>query len=73
MTVFKDTRVLGKVAIDAAINLANGKDVEINTTVNNGKIDVPSILITPIAIDKNNIDSVLVASGYLKTNEIYQM
>ena len=72
MTVFKDTRVLGKVAIDVAINLANGKDVEVNSTVNNGKIDVPSILITPIAIDKNNIDSVLIASGYLKQNEVYQ-
>ena len=73
MTVFKDTRELGKAAIDAAIKLANGEAVEVTNKVNNGKIDVPSILITPIAIDKNNINSVLIDSGYLKQNEVYKM
>ncbi|MBU3103963.1 sugar ABC transporter substrate-binding protein [Clostridium gasigenes] len=73
MTVFKDTRELGKAAIDAAIKLANGEEVEVTSKVNNGKIDVPSILITPIAIDKNNINSVLIDSGYLKQNEVYKI
>ena len=73
MTVFKDTRELGKAAIDAAIKLANGEEVEVTDNVYNGKIDVPSILITPIAIDKNNINSVLIASGYLNQNEVYKM
>ena len=72
MTVFKDTRELAKTAIDAAIKLAKGEAVEINDKINNGKIDVPSILLTPIAIDKNNIDSVLIDSGYLKQNEVYR-
>ena len=73
MTVFKDTRELGKAAVDAAIKLANGEEIEVTDKVNNGKMDVPSILITPIAIDKNNINSVLIDSGYLKQNEVYKM
>ncbi|SFC50152.1 sugar ABC transporter substrate-binding protein [Clostridium uliginosum] len=72
MTVFKDTRELGKTAIDAAIKLANGEPIDITKMVNNGKIDLPSILIAPIAIDKNNIKSVLIDSGYLKESEVYQ-
>ena len=72
MTVFKDTRELAKTSIDTAIKLANATPVEANASVNNGKIDVPTILIAPIAIDQRNIDSVLIASGYLTKEEVYK-
>ncbi|MBU3088225.1 substrate-binding domain-containing protein [Clostridium gasigenes] len=73
MTVIKDIRQLCKSAIDAAIKLANGEVVDINYTINNGKIDVPSLLITPIAVDKNNIDKVLIDNGYVKKEDVYKM
>ena len=73
MTVIKDIRELCKAAIDDAIKLANGEVVDINNTINNGKIDVPSLLITPIAVDKNNIDKVLIDSGYVKKEDVYKM
>ena len=73
MTVFKDTREEAKTAIDIAIKLANGETIDVNGYVNNGKIDVPSILLTPIAVYKNNIDSVLIDSGYLKKGDIYKV
>ena len=73
MTVFKDTRDEAKTAIDVAIKLANGETIDVNGYVNNGKIDVPSILITPIAVYKNNIDSVLIDSGYLKKGDVYKV
>lgn len=71
MTVFKDTRELGKAAIEAAVKIANGEDPGINGKVNNNKIDVPSILLTPVAIDKNNLDKELIDSGYLKREDVY--
>jgi D-xylose transport system substrate-binding protein len=67
MTVFKDTRQLGKVAIDSAIKLAKQEAIEINDTI----VNVSSILLTPVAVDKNNINEVLIGSGYLKQNEVY--
>jgi len=77
MTVFKDTRELGKGAVAAAITYAQGKttaDVEYNgvkvdKTVNNGKIDVPSLLLPATIITKDNVN-VLVDSGYLKAEDI---
>ena len=72
MTVFKDTRKLGETAIDVAIKLVNGESVTADTKVNNGKMDVPSILISPVLIDKSNINSVLIDSGYLKAQDIYR-
>ena len=71
MTVFKNANEEGKTAIDSAIKLAKKQGIDINAAENNGKMDVPSILIAPIAIDKSNIDSVLIDSGYYKKEEIY--
>jgi D-xylose transport system substrate-binding protein len=72
MTVFKDTRELGKAAIAAAIKMAKGESIESNGKVNNNKIDVPSLLLTPIAVDKDNLDKVLIDSGYLKKEDVYK-
>ena len=72
MTVYKDTRALGAAAVDAALKMAAGQDVGVNNKVNNNKIDVPSLLLTPVAIDKSNIDKELVDGGYLKREDIYK-
>ncbi len=77
MTVFKDTRELGKGAIAAAIAYASGKTtadidyngVKVDQTVNNGKIDVPSLLLPATIVTKDNVN-VLVDSGYLKAEDI---
>jgi D-xylose transport system substrate-binding protein len=72
MTIFKDTRLLGKKAIEVAVQLAEGKPVETNAAVNNGKKDVPSVLLTPYVVDKANLDKVLIESGYLKKEAVYK-
>ncbi len=77
MTVFKDTRELGKGAIAAAIAYASGKatadidynGVKVDQTVNNGKIDVPSLLLPATVITKENVN-LLVESGYLKAEDL---
>ncbi len=72
MTVFKDTRKLAISAINAAAKIAANSAPETNGKVNNGKIDVPSMLLTPVAVDKNNIDKELIDSGYLKKEDVYK-
>ncbi|MBI4803681.1 MAG: substrate-binding domain-containing protein [Desulfovibrio sp.] len=71
MTVFKDTRELAKAAIQAAADFEAGKDPGATSSVDNGRIKVPSFLMTPIAVDKTNIDRVLVQSGYLPREAVY--
>lgn len=72
MTIFKDTRALATAAIEAALKMANGESLDnADQTVNNDKIDVPSILLTPIAVDKDNLDKELIDSGYLKKEDVY--
>lgn len=72
MTIFKDTRVLGQKTIQAAIDMVNGKKIKTNGKVNNTKINVPSILLTPVVVDRSNIDKVLIGSGYMKKADVYK-
>lgn len=72
MTVFKDQRKLAAKALEIAETMAENKPAASNAKVNNGKIDVPSFLMEPIAVDKNNLDVQLVQSGYLKKEDVYK-
>jgi D-xylose transport system substrate-binding protein len=72
MTIYKDTRALGEAAIAAAMKMAKGQKPIVNNKVNNNKIDVPSNLLTPYAVDKNNLDDLLIKSGYLKKEDVYK-
>ncbi|GAA0178675.1 D-xylose ABC transporter substrate-binding protein [Clostridium sediminicola] len=73
MTIFKDTRELGTAAIEAAVKIAKGEALETNgAVVNNNKMDVQSLLLTPYVVDKNNIDEKLIESGYLNKDDVYK-
>jgi D-xylose transport system substrate-binding protein len=73
MTVYKDTRALAQKAIEMAFDLANGKPIDTGgKTVNNNKKDVPSVLLDPIIVTKDNLDEVLIKSGYLKKEQVYR-
>jgi D-xylose transport system substrate-binding protein len=71
MTIFKDTRELGRRAIRIALDLAAGRTVATGgQVVNNGKRDVPSILLPPTVVTRENLDEVLVKSGYLRKEQL---
>lgn len=72
MTVYKPIARLAPAAVEAAIALAKKEKLNTTRTVNNGRIDVPSILIEPISIDKTNIDSTVVKDGFQEREKIYK-
>jgi D-xylose transport system substrate-binding protein len=72
MTVYKPISKLAPAAVEAAIALAKKEKLNTVRKVNNGRIDVPSILIEPIPVDKNNIDSTVVADGFQDREKIYK-
>jgi len=54
-----------------AVKLAKGEKIKTTGTVNNGKMNVPSVLLTPIAVDKSNIDSTVIADGFHSHKDVY--
>ncbi|WAX97230.1 sugar ABC transporter substrate-binding protein [Aminobacter sp. NyZ550] len=71
-TVFKDTRELAKVTANLVDAALSGGKPEINDekTYNNGVKVVPSYLLVPVSVVKDDIQKVLVDSGYIKVEEI---
>lgn len=72
MTVYKPIKPLAFSAVEAAIKLAKGERVDAPDKINNGKIDVPSILQEPIAVGKENMMDTVIKDGYHKLEEVYQ-
>jgi D-xylose transport system substrate-binding protein len=42
----------------------------VNGKVNNGKIDVPSVLLVPVAVTKSNINDTVIKDGFWKASDI---
>ncbi|HWS55803.1 MAG TPA: substrate-binding domain-containing protein [Pyrinomonadaceae bacterium] len=72
MTIYKAIKPLADSAVDSAVKLARGESLNAPDRVNNGRIDVPSILHEPIAVDKNNLASTIVRDGYHKLEDVYK-
>jgi D-xylose transport system substrate-binding protein len=70
MTVFNDIRDLGKAALEAAVKFAKGEAVATENKEHNGKIDVPAIYMGPKLVDKDNLQKVLVDSGFMDKKEL---
>jgi len=71
-TIFKDTRDLAKVTVDMVDAIQAGKAVPVNdtTTYSNGVKVVPSFLLRPVVVTRENWEQVLVGSGYYKKSQI---
>ena len=73
VSVWKDSRTLGKAAAEAAVAIADGKDAASLAGVgkfNKGKkgVEVNAILLTPDAITKDNLNDVI-GAGWIKKEE----
>lgn len=73
MTVYKPVERLAKRAAECAIALAMGKELEGDdiTTINDGTYDIPYIGLTPIAVTKDNLDEVIISSGFHLKEDVY--
>ena len=72
MTVWKDTRELGKVVFGFIEAILAGEEPEINDTetYDNGKKVVPSYLLAPEVVVKDDVQSKLIDSGFLKAGDV---
>jgi len=71
-TVFKDTRELARVTVGMVEALLKGSQPEINDTktYDNGEKVVPSFLLEPVSVNRENWRQELVATGYYDLSDI---
>jgi D-xylose transport system substrate-binding protein len=73
MTVYKPIDKLAQTAAEVAVKMVRGEKINhlVNGTVNNGFKEVPSILLTPVAVNKENLDKVIIESGFYSRDQVY--
>jgi D-xylose transport system substrate-binding protein len=74
MTVYKaikpEAEAAAELAYDLLTNTAVPADMTGGKTVANGKMDVPSVLLTPIAVTKDNVKDTVVADNFWTVEQI---
>ncbi|SEB41277.1 monosaccharide ABC transporter substrate-binding protein, CUT2 family [Paramicrobacterium humi] len=72
MTVWKDTRTLGKQVFTMIQQIVKGDEVEVNDTktYDNGKKVVPSYLLDPQVVTKDQVQEKLIDSGFVKASDV---
>ncbi|RDU36022.1 D-xylose ABC transporter substrate-binding protein [Neobacillus piezotolerans] len=72
MTVYKPINALTEKAAELAVMIAKGEHIKADRKMNNGKVEVPSILLSPIAVDRQNIDQTIIADGFHSREDVYR-
>ena len=71
MTVYKAIKPEAQKAAEIAVALVQGKEPSgVEDKVNNEQKDVPSVLLTPVAVTKDNIADTVVKDGFWKASQI---
>jgi D-xylose transport system substrate-binding protein len=73
MTVYKAIKPEAEAAAQLAVNLLQGTQPAagvVNGKTNNGTIDVPSVLLRPVAVTKDNVKDTIIADGFWKASQI---
>jgi D-xylose transport system substrate-binding protein len=73
MTVYKAIEPEANTAAEMAVALVEGEEVPsglVNGSVNNELEDVPSVLLEPVAVTKDNINETIVADEFWSASEI---
>jgi D-xylose transport system substrate-binding protein len=73
MTVYKAIKPEAEQAAQMAVDLANGRKPPaslVKDAVDNGQLKVPSVLLTPVAVTKDNIKDTVVKDGFVKPAEL---
>lgn len=71
-TVYKPIIALAEQAAKSAVAMAQGQSPEVNNSLSNGKIDVPSYFLEPIIVDKSNMMTTIIKDNFHSYEEVYK-
>ncbi|MDR1550258.1 MAG: substrate-binding domain-containing protein [Hungatella sp.] len=72
MTAFKSIEEEARIAAEYAVKLGKGEPLEgIEKTIDDGTYDVPSLELRPLAVTRENMDSVIIQGGFHGKEDVY--
>lgn len=72
MTIYKPIKAIATKSAEVAVQLAKGEKITSDSTINNGKVDVPFIKLDPIKVDKENLVDTVIKDGFHSYDEVYK-
>ena len=72
MTVYKPIARCARAAAELAVKMATGKPVIAGASLDNNKIQVPSVLEDIVAVTKENMMDTVVKDGFHSYDEVYK-
>jgi D-xylose transport system substrate-binding protein len=73
MTVYKAIKPQASISAEIAVDLAEGKEIpqdKVTDQLDNEKEEVPSILLTPVAVTKDNVKQTVIADEFVTADEL---
>ena len=71
MTVYKPLGILAKQAADAAVALAKGETVRVESTIFDGTAEVPYIRLEPVAVTRDRLVQTVIADGFHSYDDVF--
>ncbi|SKB56712.1 D-xylose transport system substrate-binding protein [Lachnospiraceae bacterium] len=71
MTVYKPIEELAGKAAECAVKIAKGEEIEDSLTISDGTYDVPYVRLEPQSVNRDNLDSVIIDSGFHMREDVY--
>jgi D-xylose transport system substrate-binding protein len=72
MTIYKPLHLLANGAAEMAVKLAKNRPVVATAVINNGTVDVPSVLYQVLTVHKDNLCETVIADGFQPFEEVYR-
>jgi D-xylose transport system substrate-binding protein len=75
--IWKKITPLAESAVETAVTLAQNPDkdpralLKFDRLINNGAVDVPTIVTPVVLVDKTNLDSTIIAEGFYTRQQVY--
>jgi D-xylose transport system substrate-binding protein len=69
--IWKKIAPLAEKAAEIAVKLAKDEEVKADKMINNGLVDVPTIVTPVVPITKENLDTTIIAEGFYTKEEVY--
>jgi D-xylose transport system substrate-binding protein len=70
--IWKKIAPLAETAAEIAVKLAKDEEIKVDKKVNNGFVDVPTIVTPVVPITKENLDSTIIAEGFYTKEQVYE-
>lgn len=72
MTVYKPIKTIAEKSAEVAVQLVKDGKVSAETTVNNGSMDVPYIMLDPVSVGKGQIMDTVIADEFHSYDDVYK-